>query len=76
MVIFSIWAPAGIGCPGVFEKFFNDFGLKTADLYSLKNLDPGFSIVFGNSGVMDIPADFDALCALFEEIEPGSSEKN
>ena len=67
--------PSWYWMPGVFEKFFNDFGLKTAELYSLKNLDPGFSIVFGNSGVMDIPADFDALCALFEKIEPGSSEK-
>ncbi|CAN5243695.1 phytoene desaturase family protein [soil metagenome] len=59
--------------PEVFEKFFNDFNHKSADFYELELLDPGFSVVFGRDDILSIPANFEALCNLFEEIEVGSA---
>jgi len=67
--------PSWYWMPDVFEKFFNDFGYKASDFYELELLDPGFTIVFPEQEVMDIPADFEALCHLFETIEPGSAAK-
>ena len=67
--------PSWYWMPEVFEKFFNDFGHKAADFYELQLLDPGFSVVFGTEDVLDIPADFEALCQLFESIESGSADK-
>ncbi|MGY0034768.1 phytoene desaturase family protein [Pedobacter sp. NJ-S-72] len=58
----------------VFEKFFNDFGHKAEDFYELQLLDPGFSVVFGTNEVLNIPANFEELCQLFESIESGSAE--
>jgi phytoene desaturase len=65
--------PSWYWMPEVFEKFFNDFGHKAADFYELTLLDPGFSVVFGEDDVLSVPANFDALCTLFEEIETGSA---
>ncbi|MBE9602307.1 NAD(P)/FAD-dependent oxidoreductase [Pedobacter sp. MC2016-24] len=67
--------PSWYWMPDVFEQFFNDFGYKAADFYELELLDPGFTLVFGQHDVLDIPADFQELCDLFETIEPGSSIK-
>lgn len=67
--------PSWYWMPEVFEKFFNDFGYKATDFYELQLLDPGFSVVFGQEDVLDIPADFDKLCELFESIEQGTAVK-
>ncbi|WP_316933236.1 phytoene desaturase family protein [Pedobacter lusitanus] len=67
--------PSWYWMPEVFEKFFNDFGYKTEDFYELELLDPGFSVIFGQNDVLNIPADFGELCRLFESIENGSGEK-
>lgn len=67
--------PSWYWMPDVFERFFNDFGHTASDFYQLELLDPGFSVVYGPEAVIDVPADFEALCRLFESIEPGSSEK-
>lgn len=66
--------PSWYWMPEVFEKFFNDFGHKAEDFYELELLDPGFTVVFGDHDVLDIPASYDKLGELFESIEPGSSE--
>jgi phytoene desaturase len=65
--------PSWYWMPDVFENFFNHFGKKTADYYQLKRLDPSYSVFFGQDDVMQVPADMDALFALFERYEPGSS---
>lgn len=65
--------PSWYWMPDVFESFFNDFGYSVSDLYHLTLLDPSFDIVFGNKDVMNIPENYDALCLLFESIEPGSA---
>jgi phytoene desaturase len=67
--------PSWYWMPDVFEQFFNDFGYKAADFYELELLDPGFTLVFGQQDVLDIPADFQELCNLFESIEKGSALK-
>ena len=65
--------PSWYWMPGVFEKFFNDFGYEVSDLYKLTRLDPAFTIIFPKNKVYPIPDDYAELCELFECIEPGSS---
>ncbi|MHA4895989.1 phytoene desaturase family protein [Pedobacter sp. PWIIR3] len=67
--------PSWYWMPDVFEKFFSDFGYQVSDFYELELLDPGFSVVFGSDDVLDVPADFESLCKLFESIEEGSSAR-
>lgn len=67
--------PSWYWMPEVFEKFFADFDYQVTDFYQLVKLDPGFEMVFGEGEVLAIPADFDALSALFESIETGSAAK-
>ncbi len=67
--------PSWYWMPGVFEKFFNDFGFRIPDLYDLNLLNPSFEIVFGEKDTMSVPADFKSLCSLFESIEHGSAEQ-
>ncbi|MCF2443810.1 phytoene desaturase family protein [Dyadobacter sp. CY345] len=67
--------PSWYWMPDVYESYFNLFGKTTADFYDLKQLDPGFAVVFGGNEVFDIPADFESVCELFESIEPGSAAK-
>jgi phytoene desaturase len=65
--------PSWYWMPEVFEKFFNDFGYTACDFYELKQLDPGFVMVFGDQETLHVPADFGKLCDLFESIEVGSA---
>jgi len=67
--------PSWYWMPDVFEKFYKRFGKSASDFYDLKKLDPGFAVIFDKHEVIDIPADFDELCSLFESIETGSSAK-
>lgn len=67
--------PSWYWMPGVFDRFFNDFGHRVADLYSLQLLDPGFEVLFDGGKTIAVPADFGKLCELFESIETGSAKK-
>jgi phytoene desaturase len=67
--------PSWYWMPGVFEKFFNDFGYRSSDFYQLQLLDPSFEMVFGNNETLVIPADFNELCKLFDSIETGGAAK-
>jgi phytoene desaturase len=67
--------PSWYWMPDVFERYFKRFGYSPNDFYELKLLDPGFTMVFGENDVMNIPADFDALCTLFEETERGAADQ-
>jgi phytoene desaturase len=66
--------PSWYWMPGVFETFFQDFGKKVEDYYTLKRLDPSYHVFFKDSEV-SIPADLDALKTLFESWEPGSAKQ-
>lgn len=67
--------PSWYWMPDVFEQFFNYFGKKVSDYYQLERLDPSYSIYFGPGDKVDLPADTQALYALFESIEKGSGVK-
>jgi len=64
--------PSWYWMPDVFERYFNQFGKKVSDYYSLTRLDPSYRIYWSDTS-MDIPADWEALKNLFETHEPGSS---
>src|SRR6478735_8019221 len=64
--------PSWYWMPDVFERFFNRFDKRVSDYYSLTRLDPSYRIYF-KDGPLDIPAGYDALKAVFEHLEPGSS---
>lgn len=67
--------PSWYWMPDVFDRYFASFGKKTDDFYQLERLDPSYRIVWGKNDQTDVPADFDAYCAMFESLEPGSSKK-
>jgi phytoene desaturase len=67
--------PSWYWMPDVFEQFFNHFGKKTSDYYSLKRLDPSYRIYFGKDDIMNLPANLEDLYTLFESYEKGSSAK-
>ncbi len=67
--------PSWYWMPGVFEKFFADFGFEVSDFYQLKLLDPSFDIIYGENDKVSIPENFEELCHLFETIERGSATK-
>jgi phytoene desaturase len=66
--------PSWYWMPDVFERYFNCFGKKVSDYYSLKRLDPSYAVYFPESKI-DIPADLSALKQLFESIEKDSATK-
>ncbi len=66
--------PSWYWMPDIFENFFNEFNTKTKSFYELIKLDPGFRMIF-DSGEIDISADFETTCLLFEKYEEGSSLK-
>ena len=66
--------PSWYWMPGVFERFFGDFGYRVPDLYQLKLLDPSFEMVF-ETGKLKIPAGYDELRNLFDSVEPGSANR-
>lgn len=63
--------PSWYWMPEVFERYFNQFGKKVSDYYTLERLDPSYR-VYWHDEPMDIPANYEALKELFESIEPGS----
>ena len=63
--------PSWYWMPDVFDRYFNLFGKKTSDYYELVRLDPSYKVHFGDSQIT-IPANYDALKNVFENIESGS----
>lgn len=66
--------PSWYWMPDVFEKFFAAFGKKPSDYYTLERLDPSYRIYYSAEEQLDIPSGIEALCAMFERLEPGSSK--
>lgn len=66
--------PSWYWMPDVFESYFEKFGKKVSDYYSLKRLDPSYRVYWQDS-FTDIPADYDAFKKMVNEFEPGSSEQ-
>ncbi|MDT3404234.1 phytoene desaturase family protein [Mucilaginibacter terrae] len=66
--------PSWYWMPDVFEDYFALFGKKPSDYYHLTRLDPGYRVYYAQNDHIDVAADMDKLKALFERIEPGSSQ--
>jgi phytoene desaturase len=66
--------PSWYWMPDVFERFFAQFGKKVSDYYSLQRLDPSYR-VYWKEGYSDIPAGYEKLKEVFEQIETGSSHQ-
>ena len=60
--------PSWYWMPDIFEHFFEQFGKKVEDYYTLKRLDPSYRIYWPDDSV-DIPADYNELKCLFEKME-------
>ena len=67
--------PSWYWMPEVFEDFFALFGKRVEDYYSLKRLDPPFTIHFGPDQSLPVPDDVEGLRRLFERLEPGSAPR-
>jgi phytoene desaturase len=67
--------PSWYWMPDVFESYFNHFGKKAHDFYELTRLDPSYRIFYTKESVLDVPAGIDALCNMFDRLEPGSSKQ-
>jgi phytoene desaturase len=65
--------PSWYWMPDIFDQYFERFGKKTSDYYTLKRLDPSYSVVLSDQEVVDMPADYQELRRLFESIEPGAA---
>ncbi|UPQ76237.1 phytoene desaturase family protein [Chryseobacterium nepalense] len=66
--------PSWYWMPDIIESFFNDFGKKATDFYTLIPLDPQFEMVFSD-GTMNIPHNYEEMKELFEKTEPGAGKK-
>ena len=66
--------PSWYWMPDVFDTFFGDFGKKTSDYYELDRLDPAYRIFFTDDTIT-IGDSMYKICAEFERIESGSSER-
>jgi phytoene desaturase len=60
--------------PDVFERYFEKFGKKVSDFYTLHRLDPSYRVYWADS-FTDIPADLDAFKKMLNNWEPGAAEK-
>jgi len=67
--------PSWYWMPDVFERFFNDFGKKSSDLYEIKKLNPAYRVIFDNESHFKIGDSIDEIVNSFEKIEKGSGKK-
>ena len=58
----------------VFERYFDQFGKKASEYYSIERLDPSYRIYWAN-GFTDIPATLDAFKEMLNELEEGAADK-
>lgn len=67
--------PSWYWMPDVFERYFERFGKKVSDYYTLQRLEPSYRVCFGENDFVNIPAKMSELEQLFESYEKGSSKK-
>lgn len=63
--------PSWYWMPDIMERFFADFGYKTADFFELVSLNPQFEMIFSDEKI-DVPENLEELKILFEKIEKGA----
>ncbi len=66
--------PSWYWMPDIFERYFERFGKKVSDYYTLKRLDPSYKVVFPGHEEWDIPASVEELATMLEQYEPGAGK--
>ncbi len=66
--------PSWYWMPDVFERFFEDFGHKASDFYTLQKLNPAYSVFFSDGSNIDIADNLEDIYATFESVEKGSAK--
>jgi phytoene desaturase len=64
--------PSWYWMPDVFDKFFALFNKTPQDYYQLQRLDPSYRFYFGKDEIVDVPATFSEIVAIFEKEEAGA----
>jgi phytoene desaturase len=67
--------PSWYWMPDVFENFFERFGRKVTDYYTLHRLDPGYEVFFPGNEKVAVDAPLNKLGEWMEKREPGSFAK-
>jgi phytoene desaturase len=67
--------PSWYWMPEVFEQFFNRFGKKVSDYYTLQRLDPSYRVFFQDGKPLDVPAAYAEFKAMIEGLEPGAGAR-
>ena len=67
--------PSWYWMPEVFEQFFNRFGKKVSDYYTLQRLDPSYRVFFRDGLPLDVPAAYSEFKSMLESLEPGAGLK-
>jgi phytoene desaturase len=67
--------PSWYWMPEVFEQFFNRFGKKVSDYYTLQRLDPSYRVFFRDGLPLDVPAAYSEFKNMLESLEPGAGVK-
>jgi phytoene desaturase len=58
--------------PDAFELFFNEFGRKPSDYYTLLKLDPSYKVFFSDNESVVVRPDREYMLDLFNQMEPGA----
>ncbi len=66
--------PSWYWMPDVFERFFAAFDTQPSSFYELKRLDPSYQVIWDKER-LSLPADYNALRDVFEQIETGAAER-
>jgi phytoene desaturase len=67
--------PSWYWMPDVFERYFEEFGKKVSDYYTLKRLDPSYKVILSANKEINLPANIHSLKQLFESLEPSCGDK-
>ncbi|MBP6455908.1 MAG: phytoene desaturase [Chitinophagaceae bacterium] len=67
--------PSWYWMPDVFETFFNHFGKKTSDYFTLQKLSPSYQVIWNKNEADNVFADDNELKNLFEKYEKNSYHK-
>lgn len=67
--------PSWYWMPDIFDAFFEKFGKKTSDYYTLERLDPSYRVFFKDAAPLDVPAELNAFKAVLNKIEPGAGQQ-
>jgi phytoene desaturase len=67
--------PSWYWMPEIMEQFFQRFGHSVSDYFRLERLDPSYQVIYSATRQVTVPANYQDLRQLFEELEPDGANK-